>query len=168
MKKPILSEDDQEILDLWKKGLTGAQIAKKTYNTRNAVMGKLYRWRQSKIIDYKSTKTREAAIKEKVRIANRKEALGKGKPRSQVKKELPLIKFLDNLPPPPPLSVPVKFMQLTPDSCRFVVSGGVAKDYLFCNKQKKLNSAYCEDHHGLCYVPMSAAKDRSKRNAATA
>lgn len=163
-----LSEDDQEILQLWKKGLTGAQIAKKTYHTRNAVMGKLYRWRQSGIIDYKSTKTREAAIKEQVRIANRKEALGLGKPRSQVKKELPLINFLNNLPPPPPLTEPVKFMALTPQSCRYVVSGGVAKDYMFCNHQKRPNSSYCDEHHRLCYVPMSAAKNKASRNAATA
>jgi hypothetical protein len=163
-----LSEDDQEILELWKKGLTGAQIAKKTYNTRNAVMGKLYRWRQAGIINYKSTKTREAAIKEQVRIKNRKEALGKGKPRNVVKKELPLIKFLDNLPPPPPLTEPARFMELTAQSCRFVVSGGVAKDFRFCNHPKKDGSSYCPEHHALCYVPMSAAKDKAKRNAATA
>lgn len=163
-----LSEDDQEILELWKKGLTGAQIAKKTYHTRNAIMGKLYRWRQSGIIDYKSTKTREAAIKEQVRIANRKEALGLGKPRSQVKKELPLINFLDNLPPPPPLTEPVKFMSLTRESCRFVINNGNVKEYLFCNKPKNGNSPYCEEHHKLCYVPMSAAKNKASRNAATA
>lgn len=167
MKKK-LSEDDQEILDLWEKGLTGSQIAKKTYNTRNAVMGKLHRWRLAGIIGYKNTKTRQAAIKEKVRIANRKEALGKGKTRQQVKKELPLIKYLDELPEPPPLSQPVKFMSLTSQSCRYVVSGGVAKDFLFCNQPKGVNSAYCEEHHRLCYVPMSAAKDKAKRNAATA
>ena len=166
MKK--LSEDDQEILQLWEKGLTGAQIAKKTYNTRNAIMGKLHRWRVAGIIGYKSTKTREAAIKEQVRIANRKRALGKGKPRHVVKRELPLINFLDNLPPPPPLTEPVKFIGLTSQSCRYVINSGVAKDFLFCNHPKKLNSAYCEEHHALCYVPMSAAKDRAKRNAATA
>ena len=163
-----LSEDDQEILDLWKQGLTGSQIAKKTYNTRNAVMGKLYRWRQSGIINYKSTKTREAAIKEQVRIANRKQALGKGKPRHVVKKELPLINFLDNLPPPPPLTEPVKFMDLSPQSCRYVVSGGVAKDFRFCNHPKKDGSSYCQEHHVLCYVPLSAAKNKATRNAATA
>lgn len=163
-----LSEDDQEILALWHKGLTGAQIAKKTYNTRNAIMGKLYRWRQSGIIDYKSTKTREAAIKEQVRIANRKEALGKGKPRHVVRKELPLINFLDNLPPPPPLTEPVRFMALSAQSCRFVINSGNVKEYLFCNKPRHGNSPYCADHHKLCYVPMSAAKNKASRNAATA
>lgn len=163
-----LSEDDQEILRLWEQGLSGGQIAKKTYHTRNAIMGKLHRWRQSGIIGYKSTKTRNAAIKEQVRIANRKIALGKGKPRQVVKQELPLINFLDNLPPPPPLTEPAKFMNLSAQSCRYVVSGGVAKDYMFCNHQKRPNSSYCDEHHRLCYVPFSAAKNKASRNAATA
>jgi hypothetical protein len=163
-----LSEEEYEIIELWKKGWTGTQIAKKMYMTRNAVMGKLFRWRKAGLFEYKSTATRKAAIKEKVRIENRKLALGKGKPRSTVKKEFPLINYLDNLPPPPPLTEPVKFMDLSPQSCRYVVSGGVTKDFRFCNLPKKDGSSYCTDHHKLCYVPMSAPKYKVKRNATTA
>lgn len=164
-----LSEEDQEVLEYWKKGWTGGQIAKKLYMTRNAVMGKLYRWRKTGVIDYKTSETRKAAVKQSVRIANRKEALGKGIPRQRVKHELPLINFLEALPPPPPLTEPVKFMDLTMDSCRFVVSGGVAKDFRFCNHPKLANSSYCKDHHYICYVPKSSIRElRAKTNDASA
>jgi len=60
---------------------------------------------------------------------------------------------------PAPVGKPLKFEQLTPKSCRFVINSGAVKDFLFCGKEKTRRS-YCEEHAKLCYyTPTKAPKN---------
>ena len=45
---------------------------------------------------------------------------------------------------------PIRFDQLTPRSCRFVVEGDKPADYLFCGQRKTVRS-YCQEHAAKCY-----------------
>ena len=48
---------------------------------------------------------------------------------------------------------PIKFDELTPLSCRFVVAGDKPSDYLFCGMRKKVRS-YCQEHADRCYYQL--------------
>lgn len=146
MDKNELSDKDKLMIELWDKGYTGSQIANEVSMTRNAVMGKLSRLRKLGLVAYK--------MKAKVDLKNMKP------------KSLKLAKAFNSYPkmfrhrmPPAPLpemppikDKPIKFMDLTPFSCRYIVNDGKASEFLFCGKPKMIRS-YCEDHAKLCYLP---------------
>jgi hypothetical protein len=67
-----------------------------------------------------------------------------------------------------PTGKPVGLMDLGPLSCRYVVSGVLAKDFLFCNEVKKAGSSYCEEHHARCCIPNYTMRQKEKLNATTA
>jgi len=151
-----VTENEEEILRLWQEGMSGKLIAEKIGTTRNAVMGKLHRMREAHIITYKNVATRMAAVKHSVRMKERAriapEEIIEEKPlRETVEDILPMI--LEELRPKNRDRHPVKFMDLDSSSCKYVVSGIYAKDFLFCNEVKKIGSSYCQEHHSRCNTP---------------
>ena len=145
-KKKDLTERDREIIALWEKGLTGGQIAKELHTTRSAILGKLRRLRLDGHVSYKM---------------NAKVDLKKATPQKiKAAKSFNLNKKISRIAiPPTPLPKPrpikhepIKFMDLTPFSCRYVVNEGHASTFLFCGKPKTKGS-YCADHASICYVP---------------
>jgi GcrA cell cycle regulator len=167
----IVTENEQELLKLWEEGLTGKEIADKLGTTRNAVMGKLHRLRESRVITYKNIATRTAAVRHSVRKKERAKVVTaepvEEKPLMEAVEELlPLI--MEELKPQYAERKPVKFMGLGPSSCRYVVSGVMAKDFLFCNEVKKIGSAYCEEHHARCNVPNVIVRKKVKKDDAPA
>lgn len=168
-----VTEHEQEILKLWEDGLTGSEIANQIGVTRNAVMGKLHRLRERHVITYKNIATRTAAIRHKVRVKERAKQIDETlngqkveeKPLEEAVEELlPLI--LEELRPKTGDRKPVKFMDLQPSSCRYVVSGAMAKDFLFCNEVKKIGSPYCQEHHSRCNTPNLIIKKKVVKNDA--
>jgi hypothetical protein len=168
-----VTEHEQEILKLWQDGLTGSEIADYIGVTRNAVMGKLHRLRERNVITYKNIATRTAAIRHKVRVKERDKQIEKAlnepkieeKPLAEAVEELlPLI--LEELRPKTNDHKPVKFMDLQSSSCRYVVSGVMAKDFLFCNEVKKIGSPYCQEHHSICNTPNLIIKKKAVKNDA--
>ena len=166
-----VTEHEQEILRLWEKGLTGQQISEKIGVTRNAVMGKLHRLRQQHVITYKNVATRMAAIKHRVRVTERAKVK-----QVKVVDEKPLIEeveellpmLLEELRPKETDRKPVGLMKIDSSSCRYVVDGVTTKDFLFCNAVKKAGSAYCQEHHDICHIPLSVMRKRMRDNDATA
>lgn len=166
-----VTEYEQEILKLWEEGLTGAQIGEKLSMTRGAVMGKLHRLREQKVIGYKNIAKRTAAVRHKVREKERaKEETVEPveeKPLIEAVEELlPLI--MEELKPQYAERKLVKLMDLSPSSCRYIVSGYYPKDFLFCNEVKKLNSSYCEEHHAICHYPNVITRKKATQDDATA
>lgn len=168
-----VTEQEAEILKLWKEGQTGQAIADQLGITRNAVMGKLHRLRERRIISYKSVATRLAAIRHAVRVRERAKK-AEAEPAPQPIEEKPqkvevvdiLPEMVEEEPPPKPDRNPVTLMNLGPLSCRYVINNGVAKDFLFCNAVKKVGSSYCEEHHTLCHVPQLHLRRKEKPNDA--
>jgi GcrA cell cycle regulator len=162
---------DEKMIALWQKGLPASQICVELGITRNAVAGKLHRFKLSGRIDKKNIDERLMAISEQARkdkVARLPE-LTKQKPP-----EITLYKIEDKLIPlakvntepvsnpvnfvfhkeaPAPVGKPISFEKLTPKSCRYVINSGDVKDFLFCGKPKERGS-YCEGHAKLCYYTL--------------
>ena len=146
MKKTELSDRDKLIIELWEKEYTGEQIAKELCVTRNTVMGRLARFRKQGLVAYKmnakiALKDVKSKSLKRIKIFNAHPRMFRGRLPPTPLPELPPIK-----------DKPVKFMDLTPFSCRFIVNEGKASEFLFCGKPKMIRS-YCEDHAKLCYLP---------------
>ena len=161
------SEDDlrEAVKTLWLQGLTGRQISEKLRITRNAVLGKVHRMRETGKIGIRECDMRMRSIREetkrreKIRNAELSDILRESpyeKEEVQPKKsELevvrPLIIHVEPEPEPErPRGKPITFDQLKYNSCRFIVNDGPAKDFLFCGEVKK-GKSYCEEHENVCY-----------------
>jgi hypothetical protein len=161
-----MKEINDQVKHLWMMGLTGSQIGKELSLTRNAVLGKVHRMREAGTIGVRECDMRLRSIKAEVkRLEDERQAslpdilrdvptLEKEKSPKEPKKKTEIVcqpTFLfEDLPPHDPKWKPLKFDQLTPRSCRYVLNDGPASQFLFCGKQKKGRS-YCEDHEKLCY-----------------
>ena len=146
MKKTELSDKDKLIIERWEQGFTGSDIGNEFGMTRNAVMGKLARLRKLGLVTYKM---------------NAKISLKDVKP-----KKLKLVKTFNSYPkmfrgrlPPTPLpkmlpvkGKPIKFLDLKPFTCRYIVNDGKPSEFMFCGKPKMIRS-YCDEHARLCYMP---------------
>lgn len=144
--KQELNDRDRKIIDLWESGLTGGDIAKELGTTRSAILGKLRRLRLDGHVSYrmKAKVDLKKATKKEIRVA---------KSFNINRKASRLVQPPMPLPKPRPIKhEPIKFMDLTPFSCRYIVNEGHASTFLFCGKPKTTR-AYCEDHAKICYVP---------------
>lgn len=125
----IISQETKElIISLWQKGKSGTDIAHQIGSTRNAVIGLINRERK-KGVDLRGS--------DKIVNVSRKP-----RPKRIVsffEKRLPAEKRQN-----------IMLHELTPTSCRFIVSGEGASA-LFCGSKKEFRS-YCAKHASICYV----------------
>ena len=144
--KKELSDRDREIIKLWESGLTGGQIAKELETTRSAILGKLRRLRLDGHVSYKMN------AKVDLKKATKKE-IKEAKSFNLNRKSIRGVQPPQPLPKPRPIKhEPIKFIDLTPFSCRYIVNEGHASTFLFCGKPK-VKGSYCDDHAKICYVP---------------
>lgn len=157
--KLSLEDLNEAVKTLWLEGLTGKQISEKLNITRNAVLGKVHRMRESGDIGVRECDMRMRSIREetkrleKLRIANLFDIMREDpyeKEESSPETHLKPIFTYEDIETEKPRGKHIKFDQLRYDSCRFIVNDGPAKDFLFCGKVKKGRS-YCEEHEEICY-----------------
>ena len=150
-----MDENTQTMLELWAQGLSDKNIAQQLGVTKNAIAGRLHRM--------------HLAGKIPVEYFARRNQVSKRRPPRETAKPEPLP--LPDVPPPPQqqaceiidlfankdpgrgADTSIRLEKLTPRSCRYVVSGDKAADYLFCGKLKAKGS-YCEEHAKICYPPL--------------
>jgi len=159
---------NQRILQLWKQGWTSGDIAKQLSLTRNAVMGKLYRFRQAGVIDYKTKKSRDTALIVMAKTKTRNQQIAKGAELDTLEPEMPLLYFMESTCElkSPEERKSVGIFGLNFDSCRYSISGGSSKDYLFCNQPQRRGSSYCESHHKICYTKYADREKNKEHNYA--
>jgi hypothetical protein len=148
---------------LWEKGFPASEISKELGITRNSVMGHLYRMRQA------GTKMRQKSPLPSKKAPPEKKPVGvKKMVRRLPAPKKPTLEEIKVQYDPKPTGKPVPLMALKLYSCRYVVSGAVAKDFLFCNDTQMAGSSYCQAHHYICYVPKSSIRDlRAKKDDAS-
>lgn len=146
----------QEILDvaakLWSDGKSASEVAyllNEEYNckfTRNAVLGKLsrlmYKGELPRRSDYKPMKRQ---LKSSTTPANEVEP---AKIETKVQSRENVFTFK-------PIPRPARGDLVTIDvvtGCLYAVSSTHDEIHLFCNKQKRMNSQYCQEHHDQCYA----------------
>jgi hypothetical protein len=144
--KKDLSDRDHKMIALWESGMTGTQIANELSTTRSAILGKLRRLRLDGHVSYKMN------VKVDLKAASKKQ-INKAKSLNANRKSLRFAQPPQPLPKPRPIKhEPIKFLDLTPFSCRYIVNEGHASTFLFCGKPKT-HRAYCGDHAKICYMP---------------
>ena len=145
-----------QILELWALNeMSTRQIAEQVGVTKNAVCGFLKRMRdQGHDVPHrphqftpKKEKAKKVAKLEKV---TRLRAL----PKKAGPRERPVAVVPPPQPKPDVKIGEVKFIDLRPYSCRYIVSGKRAEEFLFCGAPK-IGRAYCAEHAKLCYIPTS-------------
>lgn len=119
------TERNEEILRLWKDGMTGAQIAENIGVTRNAVLGLIHRMKQKGESLERKVNNRVFKVKE-----------------IKVKKQIRKLKEETRMPS--------GILNLRRDSCRFIVEDGDEKQTRYCN-QKIHRASYCQEHYKICY-----------------
>jgi hypothetical protein len=139
-----------KILKLWMDGKQGSEIAAKLRITRNSVMGYLYRMRKKGLIEYK-----DPVVIDKINKGQTPTRVPRAKkpyrsPYEQLKIPFPL----------PPKTGGITLMELTSNSCRYVINDGLPAQFRFCGAPKKTGT-YCEEHHKICYYT-PAKSDRKK------
>jgi hypothetical protein len=149
----------QSIKDLWLKGLSARQIGAELGATRGSVIGKIFRMREAGKIGIRECDARMHSIRKETKKLEdekvltlfdlmresplEKEEKAKPKPEGEI--------LVLALPTTETIKYrPVKFDQLVPKMCRYVINDGPAKDFLFCG-QPKNGRAYCKEHETLCY-----------------
>jgi GcrA cell cycle regulator len=175
-----MSDIDDKMIELWEQGVSASQIAKQLGVTRNAVAGKLHRFKFSGRIAQKNAIKRFDAIKKDVRQLEKERrtiANAQANPNISVYKiedkliSLPKITkeiFTDSVnlivceEAPAPVGKNLQFDQLTAKSCRFIINDGPVKDFLFCGKEKSSKS-YCKEHAGLCYYKLLRRSDNDDK-----
>lgn len=152
-----MNEIQKRIQKLWEKGWTSTEIGNDLGMTRNAVMGQLYRMRMAGAKLRGKPSTKEKVVPLPKPIGMKKFIRRAPAPKKLTQEE---IVALTN---PKPNGKPVKLVDLNPLSCRYIVSGYLPKEYMFCNEVKKEDSSYCLYHHYKCYVPKSSIREQRAR-----
>jgi GcrA cell cycle regulator len=159
----LLSKDyTDQLLAMWRAGMTAREIAASLGTTRNAVIGKIFRLRSNGV-----DMTR-------VFIPPPPKPVRQRKPSTLVKKvepERPKAVW------PPPLTEEqkaaliaerkaqmererrprgIKFAALGSRDCRYIINAGRPADYLFCGDIREPGKPYCKEHADLCYRPTLA------------
>lgn len=134
-----MSEENKEsILKMWQDGVTSNQIADSLGLTRNAVMGFIHR-QKAKGQELRGHQPR--------------------KPPMPVKKPARIISFFEKKIPAKDKRN-IELHELTPTSCRFIVTGD-GEPVRYCGDKITYRS-YCALHTTMCYRPAVPAKRVSK------
>ena len=123
------TELDNVIKESIAAGYTAREIGIKIGVTKNAVLGRARR------MNLRSGRTEKDNV-----------IRGKFKPRFRILKPTPL-------PEPEEAAKSVTMFHLTPQSCRYPVSG-TGLDILFCNEKKMHGHSYCQKHYRVAYRPV--------------
>ena len=159
-----MKEVQQKIYDLWETGISAREVAEQIGISRNAVMGHLFRMRQSGI----QMRQKENTVTKRPKITPPPPKRVIGVQKMPRKMPAPRKPTLEEISPPPlaPNGDPVPMIKLSRYSCRYVVNQGEVKSFLFCNAKVKDGSSYCPHHHAICYVPLSNTRPRRKNDDA--
>ena len=152
-----------EIKKMWENNHTGKEISIHFGITRNAVMGIIHRLIGKGELLHKTPEKQKSAYLS---------AMGKLKSKEKTTEGFkPVVKTIKRHKPTsqPGYFGPIKpnpddvtnFESVTASSCKYVVSGETASNYMFCTELKTKRS-YCDHHYSLCYTKRES--NRKKEN----
>ena len=161
-------EQEQQIREMWDLNMTTREIGAALGLSKNSICGLLHRMRTRGVDLAKKPRNGNGTLREekRERIAKVKKvtALKTRAAKKPVELVYEIVKpvVAPSMPKPPEKTGKFRFIDLTRNACRYVVSGKRAEEFLFCGEPKQ-RGAYCEDHAKLCYVPLSNNGRRSER-----
>ena len=132
----------QELYELNKQGKTFVELAEIVGITKNAIAGRIHRWKVAQGITERTDnnkKPRRAKIQPKIT-------------KCYKKKQKEIIQ-------PYICGEPVAIMDLRARHCRYPINDG--KPYMFCGEDNNGNESYCDYHHKMCHSGRTA-KDQAR------
>lgn len=141
------TERNEKIAELWEKGHTSGEIAKKLGITRSAVMGLIHRFRAN-------GENISRRAKPKFAVEPPKEEVEPVVKQSDKPDRPPKIKAMPL--PEEPLAPPMTeknctFMGLTYRSCRYIIGPVRGLDTIYCG-EPKAGRSFCKEHETACYI----------------
>lgn len=140
-----VSETVNQIVEMWNNGHTSGDIAKRIGLTRDAVMGRITRLRDKGIVLRAASKTTKPERSDEIKFETKQSYVRK-KPVVFYAKPIEQLVFDYE-----PVNTGTDIMQLTPQSCRYIVGHDRRRGALYCAEIKHYRS-YCKEHADLCYI----------------
>lgn len=137
-------ESVEQLRQMWAKGLTANEIAKKLGVTKNAIVGKVHRLclkARPSPIKTKTNETEVKAVEETVvaEVAEVQEVVEEViEPVHEEKKPL--------------AGTNVRLIELDSHTCRWPIGDPRDEDFCFCGKKVRAGQTYCDEHSAMAYV----------------
>jgi hypothetical protein len=160
----MIEDRNKEIAKLWETGYTSGEIARKLEISRGSVMGVIHRFRANGEKISRRAKPKfaiEPPKKEVAPVVKKSTKSVKAKPPKPLK-PLPLFET----PAPVLLNANCTFMDLTPQSCRFIIGPVRGLDTIYCGEPKSGRS-FCKQHKKLCYYTIQPKPNLNKTEPKT-
>lgn len=150
--------ETQEVVDLWKQGLSASEISIRLGSrvTRNAIIGRIYRLGVTR-----DGKQDMAARKLRAERAN--ERMQRTKPASRVMPNVPATVNRPHLSDEQSDVVTRAVLALRSGQCRFPIGDLADADFHFCGAPQRPGASYCEAHERLTRAPIEATKKANRR-----
>tara|TARA_Y100000588_G_C13672763_1_gene676937 strand:- start:131 stop:628 length:498 start_codon:yes stop_codon:yes gene_type:complete len=141
-------EKEQKLRELWKKGLTGSEIAKTFGTSRSAILGKVHRL---------NLDARAVSKKNSPKINNRENNTNKEvKPQKMGRKARFKALLLDkNFEQ----ENPKKLEELTDETCRWPIGHPYEENFYFCSRKSIEKFPYCKLHVLYAFQPKNAKEE---------
>jgi len=140
-------ERNEKISELWEKGYTSGEIARKLGITRSAVMGLIHRFRANGENISRRKEQRFAVEPPKEEVEPMVKQFDKPDRPPKIK-AMPL----PEEPPAPPMTGGnCTFMGLTYRSCRYIIGPVRGLDTIYCG-EPKAGRSFCKEHETACYI----------------
>lgn len=149
--------ETQEVVDLWKQGLSASEISIRLGSrvTRNAIIGRIYR------LGVTRDGVQDTAAR-KLRAERANERMQRTKPASRVMPNVPATVNRQHLSDEQSDVVTRAVLALRSGQCRFPIGDLADADFHFCAAPQRPGASYCEAHVRLTRQPreITAAADR--------
>ena len=141
-------EKEQKLKELWKKGLTGSEIAKTFGTSRSAILGKVHRL---------NLDARAVSKKNSPKINNKENnAARELKPQKMGRKARFKALLLDkNFEQ----ENPKKLEELTDETCRWPIGHPYEENFYFCGRKSIEKFPYCKLHVLYAFQPKNAKEE---------
>jgi hypothetical protein len=138
----------KKLIELWRAGVSGTEIARQLGVTRNTVLGKVFRLREKGILEYRNAEKSKVKVKEVTNVV----ILDRIKP--------PMTPEGGSMKPVVPLPTPefdpdkpyLNILQLTFNTCRYIMTEDTSVTAFYCGETVHRRS-YCKAHADICLVP---------------
>ena len=137
--------DTEQLIELWRSGLTATKIAEQTGATRNAVLGKVFRLRNKGV----DLDTRAKLGNGRVKKPDRPKPLVlkyKATKREIARRKADLFDR-------PELRGGILFSQRQQQQCAYIAGDPRDPEVKCCGRFTGLGASYCPTHYRLCYTP---------------
>jgi GcrA cell cycle regulator len=153
------AERVDDLRRMWTAGQSCSEIGRHFGITRSAIAGKVRRLDLERRAPSPSPLSGRVRV---VRMGNPKNCnpLGYGSHKNRPKAVPKPVKLIPE-PPKPPAALMLPLTALASTSCRWPIGDPGAEGFGFCGCYRFGMSKYCEYHHRLAYVPLTA---RNLRN----